>query len=531
MKNRIFGSAVALIAAANLLVAGGIASATSTDYVPELVYTITPDQVDNDSGFAIDNMASFGEKLAFTTDAGDFYVTDGTEAGTHSMGAALDDAGVSEVRIDREGQQDQYLSLDYNGQLLFWGYVGGSWELFLTDGTLVNQITDGLNGFGTLYNLDGAIYSANSEGSDRFVQIDVEGETFDVVQDAYDCGIYDGKDSAVAVNGKIIFEYDDNNCDEQLVVWDPSTPNVDPVFLTASINGLGRNDTDVSYIDYNEHIEFYVFEGKAYFAAFGNDNNGDLGWELFATDGTQGGTALVKDIASGSDYSYPGSSWQMTFTEFNGELYFYAYDGTDDLLYKTDGTENGTVEVPMGDLTDPGDNSEGQGIVLNGRMITTFDGGYGDDWASTDGTEAGTEFLINDGTDSDSNACWDDCPVPVLFDDHAFFMGYDNVDDVNAIWVTDGTAAGTEQVTDADFAVSEYAISDYAEDAPLVVAGDNLYFALSDWDGTGASALYKLSAQGDLAETGVDAGASLWAGFGLLVAGVAVVTVRRRLVK
>jgi LPXTG-motif cell wall-anchored protein len=40
--------------------------------------------------------------------------------------------------------------------------------------------------------------------------------------------------------------------------------------------------------------------------------------------------------------------------------------------------------------------------------------------------------------------------------------------------------------------------------------------------------LYKISASG-LANTGADANGTLWAGFGLLVAGVAVVAVRRRL--
>jgi len=47
------------------------------------------------------------------------------------------------------------------------------------------------------------------------------------------------------------------------------------------------------------------------------------GYELWKSDGTEAGTVLVKDIAFGSNSSYP---WNLTAA--GSTLYFMAYDGT-----------------------------------------------------------------------------------------------------------------------------------------------------------------------------------------------------------
>ncbi|MFM2412785.1 MAG: hypothetical protein RLZZ587_1118 [Actinomycetota bacterium] len=534
MKNRIFGATVALIAAANLAFVGGTAgAATSTDYAPQLVYTVADSGINENNNLAIDGLVSFGDKVAFTNSQDStLWVSDGTTAGTHSLEDDLVALDVTMVEIQRDSGNTY--SVDANGSLVFWGFddVLNTWELFKTDGSTVTQLTDDLDGYGSIYFLDGTIYAHFGE----FAAIDPSTGSVVTIENNYDCSAYDGPRDVVELNGKILFTYDDDNCDEQIGVWDPANaagPS-NPLYITPSSGGLGEDSNDGDYLDWDVP-SFFVHDGLAYFYAYGNDGSNSIGVEPFVTDGTQAGTELLKDIYVGSDDSRAANTSQLTYTLFNNEIYFYAYDGNDDLLYKTDGTSAGTVEVPMGDFTDPGDNSEGPGTILNGKMIVTFDvSGKGDDWYATDGTSAGTESLLSADltVSSDGNACWDDCTPAVLFDDHAFFMAYDG--EVNAIWVSDGTQAGTEPVTDAAFAVSEYAISDYIEDAPLVVAGDNLYFAVSDWDAEAGvadrSALYKIGPSG-LAETGVDASGSMWAGLGLLVAGVAVVATRRRFVK
>src|SRR5690606_12111824 len=75
------------------------------------------------------------------------------------------------------------------------------------------------------------------------------------------------------------------------------------------------------------------FKGEVYFTA-----STELGEELWKTDGTEGGTILVKDINPGF-----GSSSPLYFIEFNGHLYFNANDGVSGYeIWRTDGTEGGT---------------------------------------------------------------------------------------------------------------------------------------------------------------------------------------------
>src|SRR5439155_1374531 len=65
------------------------------------------------------------------------------------------------------------------------------------------------------------------------------------------------------------------------------------------------------------------------------------GRELWKSDGTAGGTVLVKDI-------YPGrySSQASNLTNVNGTLFFQAFDGVHGFeLWKSDGTANGTSMV------------------------------------------------------------------------------------------------------------------------------------------------------------------------------------------
>ena len=81
-----------------------------------------------------------------------------------------------------------------------------------------------------------------------------------------------------------------------------------------------------------------MFNGSLYFAA----NDGTHGTELWKTDGTSSGTALVSDIWPGSS----GSGVGLLTNVNNNVLYFQANDGTHGTeLWKTDGTSSGTVMV------------------------------------------------------------------------------------------------------------------------------------------------------------------------------------------
>ena len=86
------------------------------------------------------------------------------------------------------------------------------------------------------------------------------------------------------------------------------------------------------------------------------------GRELWRSDGTESGTSLVKDIRPGET-----SADVEVLTAFGGELYFVANDGVNGKeLWRSDGTETGTVLV--GDLL-PGPQGSnpgaGVGVLLN----------------------------------------------------------------------------------------------------------------------------------------------------------------------
>src|SRR5262249_26350665 len=84
--------------------------------------------------------------------------------------------------------------------------------------------------------------------------------------------------------------------------------------------------------------------GTRFFAA----NDGVDGRELGRSDGTAAGTFMVKDINPGSSYGFPLGSYPSYLTDVGGTLFFAANDSTGRELWKSDGTEAGTVLVAPG---------------------------------------------------------------------------------------------------------------------------------------------------------------------------------------
>ena len=101
---------------------------------------------------------------------------------------------------------------------------------------------------------------------------------------------------------------------------------------------------------------------------FGEGDDTSAGLELWKSDGTEAGTVLVKDIhpllPDESMDSHPHD-----LTVIGETLYFVAYDGTTDAkLWKSDGTEEGTVSVT--------DMSAGNLADISGTLVFTSNGGF-----------------------------------------------------------------------------------------------------------------------------------------------------------
>jgi ELWxxDGT repeat protein len=213
-------------------------------------------------------------------------------------------------------------------------------------------------------------------------------------------------------------------------------------------------------------------------------DDGSHGRELWQSDGTAAGTALVADINPGSAGSDPQS-----LTCLNGIVYFSADDGVDGRqLWESDGTAAGTFMVAnlnpagsnptsltvsngflyfsaddgvlgrelwqydpnSGNVTvfdikpGPGGSNPTHLTDINGELyFAARDGVDGNELWATDGTQAGTYLVadINPGTAGSDPANF------ISFNGLVYFTANDGVHG-RELWQTDGTAAGTTLVQD-----------------------------------------------------------------------------------
>src|SRR5205814_1229646 len=84
-----------------------------------------------------------------------------------------------------------------------------------------------------------------------------------------------------------------------------------------------------------------VVIGASQLGTFFTATISNLGGELWITDGTEGGTRLVKDIHPG----WQGSNIVTGAVAANGTLIFAANDGHGDQVWRSDGTKTGTFAL------------------------------------------------------------------------------------------------------------------------------------------------------------------------------------------
>ncbi|MBL0358937.1 MAG: hypothetical protein IPP72_19635 [Chitinophagaceae bacterium] len=166
------------------------------------------------------------------------------------------------------------------------------------------------------------------------------------------------------------------------------------------------------------------------------------GSELYTTDGTTGGTVLVKDIYTGGPGSAPAD-----FTLLNGVLYFSAVTmAAGRELWRTDGTNGGTTLVK--DIV-PGSGSSNQendyNLFSNGSYLLFAANTVADGlelWKS-DGTNAGTVLLKNINTGADSSS-----PKYFYILNNTILFAAKDATHGEELWKTDGSAAGTVLIKD-----------------------------------------------------------------------------------
>jgi ELWxxDGT repeat protein len=168
------------------------------------------------------------------------------------------------------------------------------------------------------------------------------------------------------------------------------------------------------------------------------------GRELWKSDGTAEGTILVKDIRP------DGSAWPDRLIGAGGTLFFSAHTSeTGRELWKSDGTAEGTVLVK--DIRSGTDSSiqvdlywRGFTAVVGGTVFfDANDGVSGLELWKSDGTPDGT-VLVKDIAPGAPNSG----PLWLVAAGGKVYFSADDGIHGREVWVSDGTAAGTRMVAD-----------------------------------------------------------------------------------
>ncbi|WP_415325495.1 T9SS type A sorting domain-containing protein [Chryseobacterium sp. MMS23-Vi53] len=201
-----------------------------------------------------------------------------------------------------------------------------------------------------------------------------------------------------------------------------------------SFDTASNNSSLLKTFEYSGNVKLYSYNNQVILAA----NDGISGKEIWKSDGTVAGTALIKDIAPNNGNSISNDFKIVTLN--NGKFYFMANTATGYMLYESDGTSAGTNPLmPMQNTPQLEGASGGNYFVFIGFSATN---GGSEPWIS-DGTVAGTKLLkdIYPGTTSSMglNQKFLKLGNKIYFDSSSNGNpGYGNY-----IWETDGTEAGT----------------------------------------------------------------------------------------
>lgn len=156
------------------------------------------------------------------------------------------------------------------------------------------------------------------------------------------------------------------------------------------------------------------------------------GAELWRNDGSRFAGALVKDVVDG-----PGSSDPRQITDIGGIAYF----AVEDELWKSDGTDGGTVLLKALDAVD-------ELTAVDGTLYFAADDGVnGMELWRSDGTAEGTQMVadVNEGAAGSF-------PREMVALDGVVYFSAEHPNFGRELWRTDGTAGGTWVAFDFAFA-------------------------------------------------------------------------------
>ncbi len=279
-------------------------------------------------------------------------------------------------------------------------------------------------------------------------------------------GLGSDPDNFVQVGSTMFFTADNGTAGTELWKTDGTTGG------TTLVKDISPGSSS-SYIS-----QMMNWNNVLYFSA----SDGTNGEELWRSDGTTNGTYMVKDIYSGSSSSSP-----MQFVPFNGVLYFVASVGTSGYeLMKTDGTSGGTVMVK--DINPSGSSLYGSysgilGIYNNHLLLAADDNVHGSELWISDGTAGGTTLVKDIYTGANSAFISTGSVYNGLF----YFVATEGTNG-RELWVTDGTSGGTQLVKDINTGSSSSAPYGFLQmNGKLIFVADNNTYGRELWVTDGSS--------------------------------------------
>lgn len=429
---------------------------TGTVMIKDFLYT---GPYDEPKGASVANLHAFGNRVVFSVndDRGiSIYVTDGTESGTtpiKAFGVAdLDDLSVIGDEIFIEIRQ-MVRNPDDNSIAIYE-------SIYISDGTEL----------GTVKLTDFRYGNNCSPGTTR------EGQLTHI----YSTPGY------VKYGDYIYFNFCDQEHGFELWKTDGTAKG------TGMVVDISPGSDYRGWLNHGDPRELTLSGGYLYFRAY----TAESGIELWKSDGTAQGTALVKDIwpgnlgLSGSSL-HPLLTFPTSLTDYKSKLYFATYDGepgsTLHTLWATDGTEAGTVNIRSQQVSTLNKLSEllvyKDELYFSASDVDLSDSygcdrgfRYGNELWKTNGTDSGT-IIVKDILNTEADNCWGSYPHGILkVDNYLVFTTHINQPEAFMIelWRSDGTEAGTIPLTNSDPNNHDY-MSD-----PLGNANGTVFFERDD---------------------------------------------------
>ncbi|MEM8680683.1 MAG: ELWxxDGT repeat protein, partial [Planctomycetota bacterium] len=392
--------------------------------------------------FAKDGTARYTKEL---------WKTDGTASGTQRTGAELrGDFDEEDIRIHNDI-----------------AYLMSHSSFWITDGTPdgTRQVGHDVDDFGTSAHIflgdDLITAGAAYDNADRHLRL----FSYDVNQDTV---TPINLNQEISVSRVEFFEFENDlyifNQTDSLELWKFDTASQE----VSQVKQI-RSGPMVSNPVYDFVTDIVTVGDAFYFVA----DNGETGAEVWRSDGTPDGTALLRDLYEGEISSYP-----RYLTEFQGELFFQgcgAEHGTE--LWRSDGTAEGTrlvIDIQPGSRG----SHPGQLTVYGDELLfAADDGASGFELWKSDGTAEGTERVEDIRPGEEGAHPW----LFTLFQDKLYFLADDGRSG-REFWHYDSetqqVALGAETIVGPEFA---WPSQIFATDQAMFFRGNSPTYGREPW--------------------------------------------------